>query len=59
MAGLPSPQSPHVIQHRQHGVITGQKVLVEDLQLHEVLEGEQSEGLQEGGEAEEGEWDGE
>lgn len=48
-AELPSPQRPHVIQHRQHGVITGQKVLVEDLQLHDILEGEQSEGRQEGG----------
>lgn len=49
MAELPNPQRPHVIQHGQHGVITGQKVLVEDLQLHDILEGEQSEGLQEGG----------
>lgn len=49
VAGLPNPQSPQVIQHRQHGVITGHKVLVEDLQLHDILEGEQSKELQEGG----------
>lgn len=43
-AELASPQSPHVKQHRQHGVIIGQKVLVKDVQLHDILEGKQSKG---------------